>query len=257
MPGRGRSNLPCERAGRSTLSAWRPEVILREVAVAKRPARACRVGAPGGCRDRTEQRRRPRAGSLLVFVDADDLWQPGKLARQTAALRHRPELDAVFSHAKHFVGNDPTTISIASQPAHERGTMLIRRPPTDGSGRSSPMAARRVHRLVQTSGRRRASELDAPRSRAASPSPRRQHGHPPPERADRIRAGPQGDVRPQAKRRLTPQASIGAGFRGYGRVGASIRQRRGRAHLRCQGVQYLDLGYVRAMIASSEVTGER
>ena len=66
-------------------------------------------------------------GSLLAFVDADDLWPAGKLAQQTAALGERPELDAVFGHAEHFVGDDPTTISIASQPAYTRGTMLIRR----------------------------------------------------------------------------------------------------------------------------------
>ncbi len=66
-------------------------------------------------------------GSLLAFIDADDLWLPGKLARQTAALRERPELDAVFGHAEHFRGDDPTAISIPSQPAYAKGTMLIRR----------------------------------------------------------------------------------------------------------------------------------
>lgn len=41
-------------------------------------------------------------GSLLAFLDADDRWLPGKLARQRAALQHDPALDMIFGHVQQF-----------------------------------------------------------------------------------------------------------------------------------------------------------
>lgn len=41
-------------------------------------------------------------GDVVAFLDADDLWLPGKLALQTTVLAERPEVDLVFSHAIEF-----------------------------------------------------------------------------------------------------------------------------------------------------------
>jgi glycosyltransferase involved in cell wall biosynthesis len=73
-------------------------------------------------------------GSLLAFLDADDLWLPDKLIRQTQLMAERAELDAVFGHVEHFRGEDSRTITIASQPGYFKGTMLIRRSRFDAVG---------------------------------------------------------------------------------------------------------------------------
>jgi glycosyltransferase involved in cell wall biosynthesis len=45
-------------------------------------------------------------GVVLAFIDADDLWTPGKLAGQTEALAADPELDAVFGFMETFASPD-------------------------------------------------------------------------------------------------------------------------------------------------------
>lgn len=46
---------------------------------------------------------------LVSFLDQDDLWIPGRLAVQRAALATDPELGFVLGHAEHFLepGSDP------------------------------------------------------------------------------------------------------------------------------------------------------
>jgi glycosyltransferase involved in cell wall biosynthesis len=39
-------------------------------------------------------------GALIAFLDADDLWLPDKLERQTETLRARPDVDVLFGHLR-------------------------------------------------------------------------------------------------------------------------------------------------------------
>lgn len=41
-------------------------------------------------------------GDFVAFLDADDLWHPEKLARQTARFAARPELGVSVTHIQHF-----------------------------------------------------------------------------------------------------------------------------------------------------------
>ena len=43
---------------------------------------------------------RESGGDLLAFLDADDLWHPGKLERQAERFAARPELDISLVHAR-------------------------------------------------------------------------------------------------------------------------------------------------------------
>ncbi len=73
------------------------------------------------------------SGSLLAFLDADDLWLPGKLAWQVEALRAEPELDAVLGHIQQFRSPDvqaaaeDTAPFWAAQAGPHPDTLLVRR----------------------------------------------------------------------------------------------------------------------------------
>jgi glycosyltransferase involved in cell wall biosynthesis len=46
------------------------------------------------------------SGSLLAFLDADDLWPPGRLAAERGALEAEPDLDAVFGLVRTFTDRE-------------------------------------------------------------------------------------------------------------------------------------------------------
>ncbi len=73
-------------------------------------------------------------GTLLAFLDSDDLWVPEKLALQVATLKSAPELDMVFAQVTQFYSPElapsPEKSAIDEQQVlsgHCAGTMLIRR----------------------------------------------------------------------------------------------------------------------------------
>jgi glycosyltransferase involved in cell wall biosynthesis len=76
---------------------------------------------------------RASAGEYIAFLDADDLWHPDKLVRQTRRLAEHPELGVTFSHLLNFSGNPPPLGSnlppatAGSVPGYTSVTMLARR----------------------------------------------------------------------------------------------------------------------------------
>ncbi len=80
-------------------------------------------------------------GAFLSFLDADDLWIPGKLALQVAAFEREPQLDLVFAHVRQFHSPELTAAERAAIVCPERpmrgistGTLLIRRDAFDRVG---------------------------------------------------------------------------------------------------------------------------
>jgi glycosyltransferase involved in cell wall biosynthesis len=80
-------------------------------------------------------------GDLLAFIDADDIWERDKLARQLAVLEARADIDAVFGLVRQFVSPDvPVERRYALTPRNEvvigesRVAMLIRRAAFDKIG---------------------------------------------------------------------------------------------------------------------------
>lgn len=76
-------------------------------------------------------------GALVAFLDADDRWVPGKLARQSAFLAGHPEVDVVFGHERRFYENAERrgpTESPQVLPGYSKSSLLIWRSALDRVG---------------------------------------------------------------------------------------------------------------------------
>ncbi len=102
-----------------------------------RVIRAAHLGIAGTVNRAVAEAR----GSLLAFIDADDVWLPGKLDAQIAALDADPRIDGVLGHLRQRVSPDlPPEVAARFAamtgvvPGLHRGVLLIRRQAWDHVG---------------------------------------------------------------------------------------------------------------------------
>jgi glycosyltransferase involved in cell wall biosynthesis len=77
------------------------------------PVRVIDEPAPGAARARNAGVR-AATGEFIAFLDADDLWESGKLARQVEILDAEPEVDLVFTHVRDFISPELTDVQRAT-----------------------------------------------------------------------------------------------------------------------------------------------
>lgn len=70
--------------------------------------------------------------TLLSFLDSDDIWLPGKLTNQYAALRESPQTEIVYAHAEQFFSPEvdadfrrKVRLDLQPMPAYLVSAMLI------------------------------------------------------------------------------------------------------------------------------------
>jgi len=106
------------------------------------PVRLLRLGRNGGQPAALNHGVAAATGALIGFLDADDVWLPGKLVAQIALFRARPALDVVYGLTRQrWIGDAKGGGGVrdgAPVPAYLPGTMLIRRAALDRVGRFDP-----------------------------------------------------------------------------------------------------------------------
>lgn len=84
-------------------------------------------GGIGSARNRGVQEA---GGSVLAFLDSDDVWTPNKLERRLRLLQSRPENEVVFGLVQQFADRDDSkSTTELGEPAvwYAAGTMVIKR----------------------------------------------------------------------------------------------------------------------------------
>lgn len=71
---------------------------------------------------------------FIATLDADDIWLPGKIERQFAAVEADPGLAGVFGHLVNFTGDPASAGRDAPYAGWSRTTMLIRTAVAQGNG---------------------------------------------------------------------------------------------------------------------------
>jgi glycosyltransferase involved in cell wall biosynthesis len=70
----------------------------------------------------------------LAFLDADDRWTPGKLARQLEVLEEQEEIEMVFGHAREIGAEGAPLLPATASPAFSSCSMLVGREAFDRVG---------------------------------------------------------------------------------------------------------------------------
>ncbi len=121
-------------------------------------------------------------GSLIAFLDSDDLWEPTKLERQIEILRAQPQVDYVITRVR-FLAEPGVPLPPGFKPellgtdhiANMPSALMIRRTALDTAGQvQNRPRGRQRHRLVRPCEGHRPDARRGPRGVGAQARPRRE-----------------------------------------------------------------------------------